>query len=66
MDEDRRRLIAILDLLDASTEAVIRADLAVELVGVAARYEDVKERAVYPVIASHALDPNSLARAETE
>jgi hypothetical protein len=50
MAEDRRRLLVVLDLIDESTDAVIRADLAGELVAVGSRYEDVKARAVYPAL----------------
>lgn len=50
LDEDRRQLLAVLDLLADTTEPVVRADLAGELVRLSARYEDAKERALYPAL----------------
>lgn len=40
-------MLTILDLLGRTEDRVARADLAMELVRVAARYEDAKERALY-------------------
>jgi len=51
MAEDRRQLFTILELLEKNEDLVVRADLASELVGVCSRYEDVKERVVYPALA---------------
>jgi hypothetical protein len=39
-----------LDLLDAERVAAARADLASELIGICARYENVKELVVYPAL----------------
>lgn len=50
LDEDRRQLVAVLDLLADTTEPEVRADLAGELVRLSARYEDAKERALYPAL----------------
>jgi hypothetical protein len=66
MREDLQRLDAILELLDENDEAVIRADLAAELVGVCARCEDVKQRVVYPAIESHVADHSVLEQAERD
>ncbi len=50
LDEDRRQLVAVLDLLADTTKPEVRADLAGELVRLSARYEDAKERALYPAL----------------
>ncbi len=50
LGEDRRRLEAVLELLEETSEPEVRADLADEAVRLCARYEDVMERAVYPVL----------------
>lgn len=50
LDEDRRRLDMVLELLEETSEPEVRADLADEVVRLCARYEDVMERAVYPVL----------------
>ena len=63
--EDRRRLFTILELIEESDDAVVRADLASELVGTCSRYEDVKERVVYPALdvpSTDVVDANSLMR----
>jgi hypothetical protein len=64
--EDRRRLFAILDLLERTDDPVVRADLASELVGTCSRYEDVKARIVYPALARAKGDPDELARGEND
>lgn len=64
--QDRDRLFAILGLLDESTEDVVRADLAVELIAVGSRYEDIKQRALYPAIASHVADSERLERTKRD
>jgi hypothetical protein len=59
-------LFATLDLLDQSTEPVIRADLASELVGISSRYEDVKARVVYPALRTCGADSQEVDRAEED
>ncbi len=49
----RDRLVSLVDELDGPLDAEARADLATELVRFAARYLDVKERAVDPVLEDH-------------
>ena len=66
LGEDRDRLFAILELLDESAESVVRADLAIELVNAGSRYEDVKQRAVYPAIESHLASATELERARRD
>jgi hemerythrin-like domain-containing protein len=50
LGEDRRRLEAVLELLEETSEPEVRADLADEAIRLCARYEDVMERAVYPML----------------
>jgi hypothetical protein len=64
LEANRRELFAILDLLDRSTELVVRADLASELVGISARYEDVKARVVYPALRTSGAESRDVDRAE--
>ena len=66
LDEDRRQVVAILDLLGDTAEPEARADLAGGLVRVCARYEDEKERAVYPALRRQSDYPAELARAEDD
>ncbi|HEY6622785.1 MAG TPA: hemerythrin domain-containing protein [Acidimicrobiales bacterium] len=66
LDEDLRQLVAVLDLLGETPEPEARADLAGELVRVCARYEDEKERALYPALRSQTDSPAALARAEED
>jgi hypothetical protein len=40
LEENRRQLFATLDLLDQTSDLITRADLASELVGISARYEE--------------------------
>lgn len=63
--DTRRELVAILDLLDQESDPTIRADLAFELVGSCARYEDVIGRAVYPALRQTMQEPLQLDRAES-
>lgn len=65
MQDDRDQLVSIVDELDAALEGERRADLAGELVRFAARYEDVMERAVYPVLADR-LGDGDLRRLEED
>jgi hypothetical protein len=64
--EDRRRLIAILDLIEKSEDDIVRADLASELVGACSRYEDVMERVVYPALERLEVEPRVIDRGEDE
>jgi hypothetical protein len=66
LEANRRELFATLDLLDQTTEPVIRADLASELVGISARYEDVKARVVYPALRHGGADSQEVDRAEED
>jgi iron-sulfur cluster repair protein YtfE (RIC family) len=66
LEVNRRQLFATLDLLDQTSEPVIRADLASELVGISARYEDVKARAVYPALRTSGADSQEVDRAEQD
>jgi Hemerythrin HHE cation binding domain len=66
LDEDRRQLVAVLDLLADTTEPEVRADLAGELVRLSARYEDAKERALYPALRKQEGTGSQLSRAEED
>jgi Hemerythrin HHE cation binding domain len=59
-------LHAILDLLDQERDPTARADLATELVGISARYEDAMDRAVYPALRKISQDLPELDRAESD
>jgi hypothetical protein len=59
-------LRAILDVLDQEGDPTSRADLAIELVGSSAKYEDVIERVVYPTLRSIGQDTKELDRAESD
>lgn len=48
--EDRRRLETVLQLLGETDRPEARADLAAEAVRLYARYEDVFERVIYPLV----------------
>jgi hypothetical protein len=64
--ENRRELFAALDLLDRTSDPMVRADLASELVGIGSRYEDVKGRVVYPALRATRLGDAGVERAETD
>jgi len=64
--EDRRRLFTILELIVENEDPVVRADLASELVGTCSRYEDVKERVVYPALERLLVDHGELERGEDD
>ena len=64
LDEDRRQLVAVLDLLAETSDPEVRADLAGELVRLSARYEDAKERALYPALRGREGTDAPLSRAE--
>ncbi|HEX4219589.1 MAG TPA: hemerythrin domain-containing protein [Acidimicrobiales bacterium] len=66
LDEVRRRLVAVLDLLADTSEPETRADLAGELVQLSARYEDAKERALYPVLRKLPGSEAPMGRAEAD
>jgi hemerythrin-like domain-containing protein len=66
LDEDRRQLVAVLDLLVDTSEPEVRADLAGELVKFSARYEDAKERALYPALRGQEGTEAQLGRAEED
>jgi hemerythrin-like domain-containing protein len=66
MAEDRRELFTILDLLEKNEDHVVRADLASELVGTCSRYEDVKERVVYPALERLVGDEGELEQGEDD
>jgi hypothetical protein len=63
---NRRELYAIVDLLDQESDPTARADIATELVGSSARYEDTMDRAVYPALRKVSKDLPELDRAEAE
>ena len=62
MQEDRDQLARITEMLDGPLAAEARADLAPEFVRFGARYEDVKERTVYPFLRDQLGDGSSLPR----
>lgn len=66
LDEDRRQLVAVLDLLADTSEPEARADLAGELVRLSARYEDAKERALYPALRGREGSEAPLSRAKAD
>src|ERR1019366_8112808 len=66
LEENRRQLFATLDLLDQTSELITRADLASELVGISARYEDVKARVVYPALRASGAGGKEIDRAEQD
>jgi hypothetical protein len=66
LTENRRELHAILDLLDQERDPTPRADLATELVGISARYEDAMDRVVYPALRKISQDLPELDRAESD
>jgi hypothetical protein len=66
LEENRRELLVALDLLDRTGDPTVRADLASELVGITARYEDVKGRVVYPAVRATGLDEAEIERAEVD
>ena len=66
LDEDRRQLVAVLDLLADTSEPEVRADLAGELVRLSARYEDAKERALYPSLRRRAGSEAQLRQGEED
>jgi hypothetical protein len=66
LEENRRELLATLGLLDDSVESTVRADLASELVGICSRYEDVKDRVVYPALRAMSADSVEIGRAEED
>jgi hemerythrin-like domain-containing protein len=66
LHEDRRQLVAVLDLLAVTSEPETRADLAGELVRLSARYEDAKQRALYPALRGQPGTEAPIARAEED
>jgi len=66
LEENRRELFTTLDLLDGTREPVARADLASELVGICSRYEDVKERVIYPALRVISAEGHEIDRAEED
>ena len=66
LEDNRRELRAIIDLLDDERDPTTRADLATELVGSSARYEDVMDRVVYPALRKIGQELPDLDRAESE
>jgi len=66
LEENRRELFATLDLLADSVEPTVRADLASELVGICSRYEDVKDRVVYPALRAMSPDSVEIDQAEED
>lgn len=66
MEENRQQLFTTLELLDRTSDPVVRADLASELVGISARYEDVKNRVVYPALRAIHAEGKEIDRAEED
>jgi signal transduction histidine kinase len=50
LDDDRRSIERVLDVLEATSEPEVRADLAGELVRLAARYQNAMERGLYTIL----------------
>ncbi len=66
LTENRRELYAIMDLLDGERDPTARADLATELIGSSARYEDALDRVVYPALRKMGKELPELDQAESE
>ena len=66
LEENRRQLLATLDLLDQTLVDVERADLASELVGICSRYEDVKDRVIYSALRACSVSGEEIDRAEED
>jgi len=50
LDDDRRSIERVLGVLEATSEPEVRADLAGELVRLAARYQNAMERGLYTIL----------------
>lgn len=50
LDDDRRSIERVLDVLEATSEPEVRADLAGELVRLTARYQNAMERGLYTIL----------------
>lgn len=48
--EDRVKLVQMLDAIEASADPVERADLAMALVELAAKYQNIEEEALFPTL----------------
>jgi hemerythrin-like domain-containing protein len=66
LDEERAHLESMLEVLRTSTDPVVRADVADQMVGSVARYENVIHEVVYPALDSVVLAPSDLERGEAD
>jgi hypothetical protein len=66
LEELRETLLTSIRLLETEQDGTVRADLASETVGIAARYEDVKERVVYPALRRVSAPQEMLDQAEMQ
>ena len=66
LTENRNELLATIDALDEERDLTPRAELAIELVGSLARYEDVLDRVVYPNLRKIRADWVELDRADSD
>lgn len=66
LEGERAHLDSMLDVLRTSDEPVVRADVADQLVGSVARYENVIHDVVYPVLDGVVVGPSDLERGESD
>jgi hypothetical protein len=66
LEEERAHLDNMLDVLRTSGDPVVRADVADQLVGSVARYENVIHEVVYPALDGVVLAPSDLERGESD
>jgi hypothetical protein len=64
--EERAHLDSMLDVLLTSSDSVVRADVADQMVGSVARYENVIHEVVYPALDGIVLAPSDLERGESD
>jgi hemerythrin-like domain-containing protein len=66
LEGERAHLDSMLDVLRTSSDPVVRADVADQLVGSVARYENVIHEVVYPALDGMVLAPSDLERGESD
>jgi signal transduction histidine kinase len=64
LDDDRRSIERVLDVLEDTSQPEVRADLAGELVRVGARYQDAMERGLYTILRNRSGPSPELEEAE--